>query len=226
MKFLVYDTETTGLPQSKYVKMSLVDLWPHVVQFSYIIYDSETNKLEKNDQIIKIPENIIMSDENISLHGITNEMSQTKGVSINNVIEEFLNSIERVDLIIGHNLEFDLNMLRIEIMRMIKDTTDEEIKKKYQEKLIKIDNYNKYYCTMKTTVDLCKLPSPYKKNKDQYKYPKLDELHNHLFGIKPLKLHNSLNDVIVTLRCFYKLYLDQDICEVNNDMEKTIKSLM
>jgi DNA polymerase-3 subunit alpha len=65
MKFLVYDTETTGLPQSKYVKMSLVDLWPHVVQFSYIIYDSEKNKLEKNDQIIKIPENVIMSEDNI-----------------------------------------------------------------------------------------------------------------------------------------------------------------
>jgi len=226
MKFLVYDTETTGLPQSKYVKMSLVDLWPYVVQFSYIIYDSETNKLEKNDQIIKIPENVIMSQENIALHGITNEMSSTCGVSINNVIEEFLNTIERVDLIIGHNLEFDLNMLKIEIMRMIRDTTNEEIKKIYQEKLIKIGNYDKYYCTMKTTVDLCKLPSPYKKNKDQYKYPKLDELHNYLFGLKPQKLHNSLNDVIITLRCFYKLKYDQDICHINSDMEKTIKYLM
>jgi DNA polymerase III epsilon subunit-like protein len=226
MKFLVYDTETTGLPQSKYVKMSLVDLWPYVVQFSYIIYDSETNKLGKNDQIIKIPENVIMSQENIALHGITNEMSSTCGVSINNVIEEFLNTIERVDLIIGHNLEFDLNMLKIEIMRMIRDTTNEEIKKIYQEKLIKIGNYDKYYCTMKTTVDLCKLPSPYKKNKDQYKYPKLDELHNYLFGVKPQKLHNSLNDVIITLRCFYRLKYDQDICQVNSDMEKTIKYLM
>lgn len=138
MKFLVYDTETTGLPQSKYVKMSLVDLWPHVVQFSYIIYDSETNQLEKNDQIIKIPENIIMSDENISLHGITNEMSSSSGININNVIEEFLNSIERVDLIIGHNLEFDLNMLKIEIMRIIKDTTNEEIKKNTKKNLLKL----------------------------------------------------------------------------------------
>ena len=226
MKFLVYDTETTGLPQSKYVKMSLVDLWPYVVQFSYIIYDSETNKLEKNDQIIKIPENIIMSEENISLHGITNEMSQTKGVSLIHVIDKFINDISDVDFIIGHNLEFDLNMLKIEIMRMIRDTPNEEIKKIYQEKLIKIGNYDKYYCTMKTTVDLCKLPSSYKKNKDQYKYPKLDELHNYLFGVKPQKLHNSLNDVIITLRCFYKLKYDQDICQVNSDMEKTIKYLM
>jgi len=226
MKFLVYDTETTGLPQSKHVKMSIVDLWPHVVQFSYIIYDSETNKLEKNDQIIKIPENIIMTEENISLHGITNEMSSTCGVNITNVIQEFLNNIEHVDLIIGHNLEFDLNMLKIEMMRIIKDTTNEEIKKKYQEKLIKLGSYDKSYCTMKTTVDLCKLPSVYKKNKDQYKYPKLDELHNHLFGMKPLKLHNSLNDVMITLRCFYKLKYDQDICQVNSDMEKNIKLLM
>ena len=47
MKFIVYDTETTGLPQSKFVKPSLTELWPYIVQFSYIMYDSESNCLEK-----------------------------------------------------------------------------------------------------------------------------------------------------------------------------------
>ena len=167
-----------------------------------------------------------MNEKNISIHGITNEMSQTKGVKINDVIEEFMNNIEGSNFVIGHNLEFDLNILKVELLRMIRETNDEEIKQKYREYLNNLYSFDNYYCTMQNTIELCKLPNPNKKYGDQYKYPKLDELHNHLFGIKPLKLHNSLNDVIVTLRCFYKLKYDQDICQVNSDMEKTIKSLM
>ena len=225
MKFIVFDTETTGLP-SKNAKLSLTDLWPYVVQFSYIIYESETNCLEKKDYIVQIPSDIVMNNENIAIHGITNEMSQIKGVKINNVIEEFINNIEGSDLIIGHNLEFDLNILKVELLRMIRETNDEKIKQKYQDKLNILYFYDKYFCTMQNSINVCKLPSPYKKYKDQFKYPRLDELHNHLFGFKPTNLHNSLNDVNVTFRCFYKLYYDQDICEINSDMEKTIKSLM
>ena len=225
MKFIVYDTETTGLP-SKNAKLTLTDLWPHIVQFSYIIYESETNEIEKKDYIIQIPENIVMNNENIAIHGITNEMSQTKGLKINNVIEEFINIIEGSDFVIGHNLEFDLNILKVELLRIIRETNDEEVKQKYQDKLNILYFYDKYFCTMQNTINVCKLPSPYKKFKDQFKYPRLDELHNHFFGIKPQKLHNSLNDVMVTFRCFYKLYYDQDICDINSDMEKTIKTLM
>jgi DNA polymerase III epsilon subunit-like protein len=226
MKFIVYDTETTGLPQSKYVKPSLTELWPYIVQFSYIIYDSDTNCLEKKDYIVQIPSNIVMNEKNISIHGITNEMSQTKGVKINDVVEEFMNNIEGSYFVIGHNLEFDLNILKVELLRMIRETADEEIKQKYREYLNNLYSLDNYYCTMQNSIELCKLPNTNKKYGDQYKYPRLDELHNHLFGVKPQKLHNSLNDVFITFRCFYKLYLDQDICDVNNDMEKTIKSLM
>lgn len=226
MKFIVYDTETTGLPQTKYVKPSVTELWPHVVQFSYIIYESETNCLEKKDYIIQIPSNVIMNEKNISIHGITNEMSQTKGVKVNDVIEEFMNNIEGSDFVVGHNLEFDLNILKVELLRMIRETNDGENKQKYQEYLNNLYSYDKYFCTMQNSISVCKLPNPNKKYGDQYKYPKLDELHSHLFGIKPHKLHNSLNDIIVTFRCFYKLLFDKDICEINSDMEKTIKTLM
>jgi DNA polymerase III epsilon subunit-like protein len=225
MKFIVYDTETTGLP-SKNAKLTLTDLWPYIVQFSYIIYESETNEIEKKDYIIQIPENVVMNNENIAIHGVTNEMSQTKGVKINNVIEEFINIIEGSDFVIGHNLEFDLNILKVELLRMIRETNDDEVRQNYQECLNNLYSLDKYYCTMQNSINVCKLPSPYKKFKDQFKYPRLDELHNHFFGIKPKKLHNSLNDVIITFRCFYKLYFDQDICDINSDMEKTIKSLM
>lgn len=226
MKFIVYDTETTGLPASKDAKMTSTELWPHIVQLSYLKYDSEQNKLEEKDFIIKIPENVVMDEKNISIHGITNEVSQTKGVSLVPVIDDFINDIGDVDLLIGHNLEFDLKMMVVELFRIINESTDEVVKQMYSEKMEKLYSLNKYYCTMKNSINICKLPSPYKKYRDEYKYPRLDELHTHLFGIKPQKLHNSLNDIIVTFRCFYKLYFDQDICEISSEIAQKIKTLM
>jgi DNA polymerase III epsilon subunit-like protein len=43
------------------------------------------------------------------------------------------------------------------------------------------------------------MPKKYKK------FPKLSELHNHLFGYVPENLHNALIDTIVCLRCFLKI---------------------
>jgi DNA polymerase III epsilon subunit-like protein len=226
MKFIVYDTETTGLPASKNAEVTSTELWPYIVQFSYVKYDTEINCLEEKDYIIKIPEKTIMDEKNIAIHGITNEMSQLKGVNIKTVVDEFIHDIEDVDLVIGHNLEFDLKMMVVELFRIMNESTDKVVKQIYQEKMNQLYSLNKYYCTMKKSINICKLPNPYKKYKDQYKYPRLDELHMHLFGTKPQKLHNSLNDVMVTFRCFYKLYFDKDICDVNSDIEQKIKTLM
>lgn len=48
---------------------------------------------------------------------------------------------------------------------------------------------------------LQKTPKP----KSYKKFPKLSELHEHLFGYVPDNLHNSLVDVLVCLRCFLKI---------------------
>lgn len=226
MKFIVYDTETTGLPASKDAKMTSTELWPHIVQLSYLKYDSERNEIEEKDYIIKLPENVVMDEKNIAIHGITNEVSQTKGVNLVPIIDEFMNDITDVDLLIGHNLEFDLKMMVVELLRIIDKSNDEVVQQTYSEKMEKLYSLNKYYCTMKNSINICKLPSPYKKYSNEYKYPRLDELYTHLFGIKPQKLHNSLNDIIVTFRCFYKLYFDQDICEINSEIAEKIKTLM
>ena len=37
MKIIVFDTETTGLPKTKIINELSLPLWPHIVQFSYII---------------------------------------------------------------------------------------------------------------------------------------------------------------------------------------------
>ena len=61
-----------------------------------------------------------------------------------------------------------------------------------------------HYCTMKETTDLCKLPGRY----GNYKWPKLQELHKHLFGENFVGAHDAMFDIKATMRCYYKLKED------------------
>ena len=59
------------------------------------------------------------------------------------------------------------------------------------------------FCSMKNTVNICKLPN--KNYPDKFKYPKLSELYNYIFAKEPSDLHNSMNDAIYTLECVIEL---------------------
>ena len=75
MQIIILDTETTGLlPKGLELKSENLQLFPYTVQFSYVIYDTSTNQIIKMvDHIIKLPLNVIISEENSNIHKITNE---------------------------------------------------------------------------------------------------------------------------------------------------------
>ena len=64
---------------------------------------------------------------------------------------------------------------------------------------------------MKNSVELCAIQTLDKQGKPYLKFPKLIELHQKLFNSEPKNLHNSLNDIMVTLRCFIKMEFSNDI---------------
>jgi DNA polymerase-3 subunit epsilon len=211
MKFLIFDTETTGLPKTKLIQD--LHLWPYIVQFSYIIFDSETNQISlQKDWIVKLEKDVIIDEKSKEIHGITNEISNEKGVDLKNCLDNFFEDAKYVDMIIGHNLNFDINMIKVELLRLIRcEEISQEIKKKYTQDFYFIINYNKFYCTMKKSIELCNIIKYNATGKQYLKYPKLSELHKKLFDSEPNHLHNSYNDVLVTLRCFMKLKNDVDI---------------
>jgi len=213
MRFLVFDTETTGLPQSKFISPSTLHQWPHIVQFSYVIYDSSLNDIvESKDYVIKVPKSILISEETTKIHGITNEISAKSGIRINEALNEFFYYLRGVDRIIGHNIEFDLNMIKIELLRIINkySITSEQLKI-YKYDLHYLTNYKNISCTLKDSIKFCNIQLLDKNGNPYLKYPKLIELHEKLFNKTPSNLHNSFNDILVTLRCFMKLQHNIDL---------------
>jgi len=239
MKVMVFDTETTGLP--KYMKhtpnQSNLDNWPHIVQLSYIIYDTDTNQvLNITDHIIRVPDGVQITEENSAIHGITQEISR-QGIPLNVALDEFMVDFDNVDLIVAHNIEFDKKMLMVELYRANLERAEAEgagerlnsaggSRRSYILCVDKIQTSIKYACTMQEGIDLCNIKAFTKIEKKEYiKWPTLAELCQHLFNYEPKNLHNSLNDVAICLRCFLKMRFDRDVCKENDTILQMINKL-
>jgi DNA polymerase III epsilon subunit-like protein len=228
MRILVFDTETTGLPKSKILNPDTLNLWPYTVQFSYVIYDTNLNDIVvSSDKIVKLKDGITMPEDSIKIHGITTEISQKNGINIETIINEFFNHLRDVDLLVGHNISFDINMIKVELLRLIYETnsiSENEVKEcKYN--LHFLTNYKNICCTLQESIDLCNIKAIDKFGKEYTKFPKLLELHQKLFESVPNNLHNSFNDILVTLRCFMKLKYNIDLNEKCNKFIKISKDI-
>jgi len=193
MRVLVFDTETTGLPP-KNTPVNHVDKWPHIIQLSWAIYNDETKQVDdEQDYIISIGTNIPISAESIAVHGITSEYSRAKGVAIEVALFDFKRASDRCGMIVAHNLEFDMNMLKVEAHR----------NRMWHFRFPTIE-----YCTMKEGTKMCQIKKMWDDGTVSLKYPKLVELYRYLFGDdapEPQGLHNAKIDVDVCLKCYIKM---------------------
>jgi len=209
-------------------------IWPHIVQFSYIVYDTTKNEILKiSDHVIKLPTGVIIPQECINIHGITNEISLKKGVDIDSVLTKFMKDVLLADKVIAHNMNFDFNMIKAEVHRTMNQTYSRFTRRavdtveRYKEYLFILANLKeKLYCTMRNSISLCNIKMTSKTGNTFVKFPKLVELHEKLFGAAPKKLHNSLNDVVVCLRCYYQLEFGIDICILNSKIQRKMSELL
>ena len=205
MKAIVFDIETTGLPKIKDPPIEESRWWPYIVQISWLVFDTETKRIEKvRDFIIKLPSHIFIPPSATKIHGIDRTICNEKGITIKKALKYFTEDLMRSDVLIAHNIKFDKSIVSVEYHR---------------NKLI--DWIGRYrgtkVCTMKLGNAICNIKYIHPiTGKRVSKYPKLVELHQHLFNSIPQNLHNSLIDVYVCFRCFYKLIYEEDYCEKNS----------
>ena len=212
MKILVFDTETTGLPIGRNPPIISTQSWPYVIQLSYIIYENSTNEIVKmEDNIVKLPGSVIISTESEKIHKISREMTIEYGVPIQSLLNTFNEDLQNCDLVVGHNVRFDKNMIMVECVR-----------NKILHNFVRNGIIKDEYCTMINTINFCAIKAKSFKPPFQYynRYPKLIELYEKLFNSIPNGLHNSMNDVLVCLRCFGKVTQDKDYCNESPELKQ------
>ena len=206
MLIFCFDTETTGLPQGRHISIYETEKWPHIVQLSFVVYDTEKKEVvQEYDEIIKIAENVELTPKSVEIHGITRDVIEKRGIPIEKALYAFKCALRTSDCSIGHNLSFDKPLLIVESIRNKGfDANDNSVVQ---------FRFNKEFCTMLNSVDVCKIKMFRKDGSGSfyYKYPTLLELHEHLFQTKPHNAHDSKVDVIVCLRCYCKLALNYDL---------------
>ena len=115
MRYLIFDTETTGLIKKDDFG---VKTYPYVVQLSWVLYNDEINDVEiERDRIILLPEGMEIPEETVVIHGIDTEKMRTEGIKPEIVINEFIEDLSKCDMIIGHNIDFDKSIMFEEFKR-------------------------------------------------------------------------------------------------------------
>ena len=185
--YLIFDTETTGLPISYTAAITDTNNWPRCVQIAWQLHDEMGTLIEHQNYIIK-PEGYNIPFEAEQIHGISTELAIEKGVSLLGVLEKFNIALSQAKYVVGHNVGFDVNILACEFHRLEvgSDIT----------KIAVLDT-----CT-DVTASLLKLPGG---RGGKYKFPTLSELYVYLFDESFEEAHNATADVEATTRCFLEL---------------------
>ena len=114
--FLTFDSETTGLPKNFKAPLSDSDNWPRLVQLAWQINDNK-GKLKSNKSFIIKPQGFTIPYNSEKVHGISTEIAQKKGHNLDFVLKEFENDLSLSKYIIGHNINFDINIIGAEHYR-------------------------------------------------------------------------------------------------------------
>ena len=156
---MVFDVETTGLlPKVDPVTKSqpTLDYFPHIIQFSWVVYDLATNMIDKRcNYYIRLPKNVLVTNEITDLTGITQDMCNA-GVDLVEVLTEFCETYTKCDFAVAHNLQFDATVILAEMTRhsnKLGKFADVDIfSLKYTE-----THQIWLYCTMSASKDVCSL---------------------------------------------------------------------
>ena len=203
--YLIFDTETTGLPKRWDAPLSDSDNWPRCIQIAWQIHDSAGELVAQNDFLIQ-PEGFSIPFDSEQVHGISTALATAEGVLLSVVLEEFQAALSQVAYVVGHNVEFDANIMGAEYIRA-------GLENVLANKPI-IDT-----CT-EETAQLCQLPGG---RGGKFKLPTLSELYHFLFQDVFEEAHNATADVEATSRAFLELVRQDKIhpAAYNNQVEQT-----
>jgi DNA polymerase-3 subunit alpha len=183
--YLIFDTETTGLPHNKTAPVEDLDNWPRLVQLAWQLHDKKGNLLSQGNHIVK-PVGFTIPFNAQKIHGISTDRALEVGEDLDFVLAEFTKDLVKAKVLVGHNIEFDNKIIGAEYLR----TAQENF-------LAQFPNID----TAEETKQFTQLPGG---PGGRLKSPKLIELYEKLFGTSFGDAHDAAYDVDATAKAFFE----------------------
>lgn len=192
-KVLFFDTETNDQAKSYQASYETPSNWPRLIQLGWIVTDEEGNVLDEQKHYIT-SDGFTIAPGAHAVNGITLQDLEEKGKPLGDVMLDFLKHVEAVDLVVAHNIDFDKPVVASELFHALNLPVSAE------------DFFNKNsFCTMKETTHVTNIRVH---GRSHPKWPRLEELHTHLFGEGFSGAHDALADTRACARCFWQLVED------------------
>lgn len=189
MLTIAYDVETTGFVN---YKIPLSDpKQARIIQLAALAFDETGRSRGEMNCLIK-PDGWEISPGAQKCHGISIEDCENFGVPINVALNYFYFLVQKSDLVIAHNMDFDFSLIGVECAQKEKDNFL-ALKEKF--------------CTMKESTPILKLP---KKRGSGYKSPQLQEAYAYYYGENFEGAHDAMADVKACRDVYFKLKKDLD----------------
>jgi len=188
----VFDTETTGLfPRN--IAPEQFELYNNsrMVEIAWELYTSEGIFINKESYVIK-PDDYIIPESVIAIHGITNEIAHETGVNITNVLDRLETVLKDVNIVVAHNISFDNAIVLSELYR-------------HNFKSDGLNKYNNLIHEWKNKIQNCTLTmSLYITG--TYKWHKLIDLYIICFNQPPEgRLHRAADDANICAKIYFYL---------------------
>lgn len=180
---LILDIETTGKPIRNDALISDLNNWPRIVEIAWQKYSHDHVLIEEYNSII-FPKEFEIPLDSSNIHGISTKFAIDNGRDIEQVLLRLNDTLTNVELVVAHNIDFDINILKSEYFRL-------GLGSNLQNK--------EFLCTMKSSINYCAGGSQI-----QNKYPSLKELYYKIFQTN-FENHNAILDVRATSKCFWFL---------------------
>ncbi|WP_109830296.1 DNA polymerase III subunit alpha [Reichenbachiella versicolor] len=200
--YLIFDTETTGLPKDWNAPLTDFDNWPRLVQLAWQLHANDGSLIDAQNYIIK-PEGYNIPYNAEKVHGISTERANKEGHDLNEVLSIFSEDLKKTQAVIGHNVEFDLNIVGCEYLR-----------KERKNDLEDVDSID----TKDEATDFVAIPG----RGGKFKWPTLTELHMKLFGVGFEDAHDAAYDVDATTKCFFGLITEGVIAPLDDTPKESI----
>jgi DNA polymerase III epsilon subunit-like protein len=175
--YIILDTETTGNNVND----------SDIIQLAYQIYDNNLVLIKEVNELV-IPERNMITKDAFNVHKINFDLLVKKGKKFSEVFKQFIVDMKDVKHVIGHNVSFDLNMIKNNLQKYNFELIDPF----YKKNIIDTKELGKLVCKLKNKLGRVKPPS-------------LGELYEYLFDKSVVNSHDALADVKACADCYFKI---------------------